>query len=123
MVAVAGDNPIPGKVLTFKAGAEITKGQLLYLSAADTVSPCDASNTIPIGVALMSKAINAEDVPVLVGGGGVVYVTSSGAVAQNESVVGGADGKAVAAATGDELVNLFVAIDAGTDAVIRILVR
>lgn len=119
----AGDNPIPGKVLTFKAGAAITKGQLVYLSAADTVSPCDATNVNPIGVALMSKAINAEDVPVLVGGGGVVYVTALGAVTQGQTVVGDADGKAAASAAGDELLNLMVAIDAGTDAVIRILVR
>jgi Uncharacterized conserved protein (DUF2190) len=66
------------QAVTFTAGATITGGQLVVISAADTVSPA-AINGAPIGVAAHDAATGAQ-VTVLMGSGVVHETTASVAV-------------------------------------------
>jgi Uncharacterized conserved protein (DUF2190) len=62
------------KTMTFTAGANITGGQLVVISAADTVSPA-AANGAPIGVAA-HDATTGLPVTVMMGSG-VVHETTA----------------------------------------------
>jgi hypothetical protein len=59
--------------MTFTAGAAIAGGQLVYISAADTVSPATVANPNAIGVAAHDAASGAP-VTVLMGAG-IVHET------------------------------------------------
>jgi Uncharacterized conserved protein (DUF2190) len=61
------------KAMTFTAGAAIVGGNLVYVSAADTVSPAALANPNPIGVAAHDAA-SGSLVTVLMGAG-VVHET------------------------------------------------
>jgi predicted RecA/RadA family phage recombinase len=58
---------LPGQIVSFTAGAAITKGQPVYISGDMTVSPAgDASHPI-IGVAVTNQATVGKQVSVLMG--------------------------------------------------------
>ena len=66
------------KTMTFTAGANLTGGQLVVVSAADTVSPA-AVNGAPIGVAAQDTA-SGSPVTVMMGAGVVHETTATVAV-------------------------------------------
>lgn len=86
----------------FTAGAAITKGQLVKLSAGNVV-PCSAASDVPIGVALDSKE-SGGSVGVQCSGEVDVLANGSGtAIAVGDELSPGAGGKALkyAPATGN----------------------
>ncbi|AZV00734.1 scaffolding protein [Gordonia phage Kiko] len=94
-----------GAAETFSAGADIVGGQLVYLSAANTVSPTSAASSAVRGVAANDAKSGAK---VTVLSGGVYEVPASGAIAAGALVVSGADGAAVTVGsnTFDKLVGI-----------------
>jgi predicted RecA/RadA family phage recombinase len=87
----------PGQDITLTAGATITGGQLLQVSAANTVIPTSAAGPTWIGVAAQDAA-NGEKV--VVRRGGVAKLISSGAIAAGARVIPGAAGVVVTIGAG-----------------------
>lgn len=83
---------LPGDQLSLTAGAAITQGQLVYISAANTVSPTTAATESWIGVAAQTVP---QGQPVDVYTEGVHILAASGAIAAGAAVVA-ATGGAVA---------------------------
>lgn len=87
----------PGQDITMTAGAAITGGRLVVISAANTVIESAGINAAWLGVAVQDAASGAK---VGVTSGGVQEVTASGAVAVGDAVVPAAAGRvATVAAT------------------------
>lgn len=109
----------PGTPVSFKAGMDITKGQLVYLSADMTVSPGDATHN-PVGVA--ANTISSGDVASIWTFGPIVCVTAGGIVARGDSVRSDASSKAVT--TADFTLNTGTALTSGVaDGKIFVLLR
>jgi len=80
-----GETDDPNAIIeTFTAGAAITKGDPVYLSADDTVSPATAAQDC-IGIAAKSVA-SGDPCPVLVRGR--VKVKTGGGIARGKAVYG-----------------------------------
>ncbi|MCW4048040.1 MAG: DUF2190 family protein [Candidatus Bathyarchaeia archaeon] len=89
-----GETDDPNAVIErFTAGAAITKGDPVYLSADDTVSPATSAQDC-IGIAVKSVA-SGEQCPVLVRGR--VKVAVGGAVTRGKAVYGADSSKRVMA--------------------------
>jgi hypothetical protein len=86
----------PGQVLTLKASATITGGQLVAVSGSGTVGPAGAAATGWVGVAAFDAATNDN---LTIHSGGVQSVTASGAITAGSPVIAGAAGTVVASAT------------------------
>ncbi|TDH57542.1 DUF2190 family protein [Mycobacterium eburneum] len=80
---------LPGSQVSFTAGAAITQGQLVYISADNTVSPTTAATEAWIGVAAQTVPSGAQ---VDVYTEGVHLLAASGAIAAGAAVVAGAAG-------------------------------
>jgi len=87
------------RVKSFTAGAAITKGQLVRLTADMTVGPAIADSD-PIGAALTAVAAGNE-CPVAVEG--IVCLKSGGAITRGKAVASDATGRVVM--LGDQAVN------------------
>ena len=80
-----GETDDPNAIIeTYEAAAEVTKGDPVYLSADDKVSPAAAAQDC-IGIAVKSAA-SGERCPVLVSGR--VKVKAGGVVARGKAVYG-----------------------------------
>ncbi|MEM1551323.1 MAG: DUF2190 family protein [Candidatus Bathyarchaeia archaeon] len=88
---------LPGSIVSFTAGANITKGQLVKVTGAMTVSPAAAATDPVIGVAVTS-ASQGSQVSVLVGCP-IVWVTAGGAISAGAAVGSDASARAVAVTT------------------------
>jgi len=88
---------LPGSIVTFTAGAAITKGQLVKVTGPMTVSPAAAATDAVIGVAV-SSATSGSKVAVIIGCP-IVYVTAGGAVSAGAVVGSDASARAVAVTT------------------------
>jgi hypothetical protein len=88
---------LPGSIVAFTAGAAITKGQLVKVSGAMTVSPAAAATDAVIGVAV-TNASSGSKVSVIVGCP-IVYVTAGGAVSAGAAVGSDSSARAVAVTT------------------------
>lgn len=75
------------------AGADIQKGQVLYVSGDLTVSPTTGTTPATIGVAMMD--VKAGE-PVAVECEGLMRLTAGGVITAGAKVTAGADGKVVA---------------------------
>jgi len=96
-----GETDDPKAVIeSFEAAAAITKGDPVYLSADDKVSPATAAQDC-IGIATKSVASGAP-CPVLIGGR--VKVKAGGAITRGKAVYGGDSSKRVLQLT-DQAVN------------------
>lgn len=73
------------EIVTFAAGAAVTKGDPVYLSASETVTPAAAAQDC-IGVAVKSQATVGGPVPVL--RRGRVKVAAGGAITLGKAVYG-----------------------------------
>ena len=94
---------MPGAIVTFTAGAAITKGQPVYISGNMTVSPATARTNKVIGVAV-TNASSGSKVSVLMGCP-IVYMTAGAAISAGAHVVAGAGSKVVPADVADQSVN------------------
>lgn len=89
------------------AGADVTKGQVVYISADMTVSPTTAASAAVLGVAMMD--CKAGD-PIAVECEGLFKLTAAGTIAAGAKVASAADGK-VAAGTEN---TIGIALNAAT---------
>lgn len=88
----------PGQDITLIAGATISDGDLLQVSAANTVIPTSAAGPTWLGTAAQDYASGATDV--VVRRGGVQWLKSSGAIAAGARVIPGAAGVVVTIGAG-----------------------
>lgn len=112
-------NFLPAHELSFTAGATITAGQLVYISAANTVSPTSSASTIGIGVAAAAASSGAAvDVYTV----GVHTLAASGAIAAGAAVISAASG-AVATIASDTTYDQVVgtALDAAANNLVMVL--
>ncbi len=79
-----------GKQIPLKAGADITKGQVVELTGDETVAPTGGASSKVIGVALID-AKAGENVTVITEG--VVEVIAAGIIAAGDKVQSAAGGK------------------------------
>jgi predicted RecA/RadA family phage recombinase len=95
--AETGEMISDGTVLSFEAASNITKGDLVYLSADMTVSKCTAATQHALGVALTTVQ-TGEVCSVCTRG--VVKVTAGGIINRGEAVQTDADAKVITLADG-----------------------
>ncbi|MEM1589805.1 MAG: DUF2190 family protein [Candidatus Bathyarchaeia archaeon] len=88
---------LPGELVSFTAGANITKGQLVKVTGSMTVSPAAAATDPVIGVAATSASANST-VTVIVGHP-IVWVTAGGAISAGAAVGSDSSARAVAVTT------------------------
>jgi hypothetical protein len=121
--AIAGNiYSLPGDIVTFTAGATITKGQLVKVSGAMTVSPAAAATDAVIGVAVTNSTSTGK-VSVIVGCP-IVYVTAGGAISAGAAVGSDANGNAIAVSTaGNRALGIALEAASAAGAVIRIAVN
>ena len=95
--AETGEMISDGTVLSFEAVSNITKGDLVYLSADMTVSKCTAATQHALGVALTTVS-SGEVCSVCTRG--VVKVTAGDAITRGETVQTDANAQAITLADG-----------------------
>ena len=95
--AETGEMISDGTVLSFEAASNITKGNLVHLSADMTVSKCSAATQHALGVAL-STVQTGEYCSVCTRG--VVKVTAGGAIDRGKAVQTDADANIIVLADG-----------------------
>ena len=101
---------IPGQAVSYTAGAAITGGQVVELTAANTVGP---TSLAVVGVALHDAPNGGT---VAVSRGGIQRPIASGVIAVGAHVKAAASGQVVTATVGtDSQVSILgMALDAGT---------
>lgn len=103
----------PGEDLTMTAAAAITGGQLVYVSAANSVTPTAAATAAWLGVATTDAESGAK---VGVTSGGVQEVTASGAVAVGDVLIPAASGRVAAIGAGTNYAQVVgIALTAAAD--------
>lgn len=103
----------PGEDITMTAGAAITGGRLVFVSAANTVQETAGATAAWLGVATTDAASGAK---VGVTSGGVQEVTASGAVAVGDVLVPAAAGRVAAIGAGTNYAQqVGVALTAAAD--------
>jgi hypothetical protein len=103
---------LPGDLVAFTAGADITKGQLVKVSGAMTVSPATGATDAVIGVAVTSAKEGGKVTVAM--GCPVVYVTAGGAVTVGDVVCSNKEGKAVTTTTAGDRA-LGIALEAAEE--------
>jgi Uncharacterized conserved protein (DUF2190) len=98
--------------LSYTAGAAITGGQVVKISAADTVTPSAANDPSPVGVAGHNAALN-QKVTVLCGSGVIHETPSTGGIAVAAPVYASTGGAVSAAGTGAPAIGVAVRAAAG----------
>jgi Uncharacterized conserved protein (DUF2190) len=108
----------PGSGVTFAVAAAVTGGQLVAVTAARAVSPTSGSTPAWVGTAAFDAEIG-EKVTVLPGG--VQRILASGAIAVGAKVIPAAAGKVATLGAGDATHAVGIALTAGTDVPVEIL--
>lgn len=121
-MAAYAPNYFPADRLNFTTAATVTAGQLLYISAANTVTPTSAATGAWVGVAAHDAASGAV---VAVYTEGVHTVAASGAIAAGAAVIAAAAGAvATVASDASNGANLVgVALTAAASSLVTILLR
>ena len=88
----------PGRDFTLTAGAAITGGQLLVISAANTVIPTSASTAAWVGIARQDAA-NGDKV--VLTRGGVQWIKADGAIAAGARVIPSSNGRVITIGAGN----------------------
>lgn len=120
-MAVYAPNKFPADRITYTAGATITAGQVVYVSAANTVSPTAGVTIAWVGVAAHDAASGDK---VTVYSEGVHTVAASGAIAAGANVASAAAGAVVDFAAGTVYGQVLgVALTAAASSLVTILIR
>lgn len=122
-MTVYAPNAFPAERWTYTAGATITAGQLVYISAANTVSPTSAATIAWVGVAAQDAASGAS---VTVYHIGIHTVAASGSIAAGANVVAAASGAVADQSTptaGNDPQVVGVALTAAASSLVTILIR
>jgi hypothetical protein len=113
---------LPGDIVTFTAGAAVTKGQLVKVTGSMTVGPAAATTDAVIGVAVGSASAGSK-VSVIMGCP-IVYVTAGGAVSAGAVVTSDASARAVASTTaGDRILGIALESASATGDVILVAIN
>jgi predicted RecA/RadA family phage recombinase len=103
----------PGDAITLTAGAAITAGNLVYISAANTVLKTSAATVAWVGVAANDAAASGDLVTVWTEG--VHVLTASGTIAAGATVEPAASGQVASHTAGtNDLYAVGVALTAST---------
>ena len=122
-MAIYAPNYFPADSLTFTAGATITAGQLVYISAANTVSPTSAATAAWVGVAAHDAASGAL---VAVYTEGVHTLAASGAIAAGATVIPAASGAVADQSTpsaANDIQVVGIALSAAASSLVTVLIR
>ena len=98
------------------AGADIVKGQVLYVSGDMTVSPTTGASAAVIGVAMMDAKAGE---PIAVECEGLMKLSAGGTITAGAKVASGADGKVVAG-TENTIGVALEGASAGGDVIVRL---
>lgn len=105
-------NFLPGNEVTYTAGATITGGQVLHITAtARVVSPTSAASNHVVGVACHNAASGA---PVTVSRGGEQRPVASGAITAGTPVKSAAAGAVAAWVSGTDDASLILGVAINT---------
>lgn len=112
----------PGDDLTFTAGADITAGQLVYLSAANTVTPTSAATAVWVGVATQTVSSGGR---VTVSRGGVHELTVNAAVVAGDVLMAATTGRVtpLSGTTYTQVVGIALTAQASAGSTCRVLIR
>jgi mannitol-specific phosphotransferase system IIBC component len=112
----------PGQDITLTAGSAITGGQLVTLSAANTVIPAAGTSAVWIGVARQDAASGAS---VVVSLGGVQEVIVAAAVVAGDVVMPAATGRVtpLTGTTYTQVVGIALTAQASAGSTCRVLFR
>lgn len=110
----------PGEDITMTAGAAITGGLLVAVTAANTVQHVSGATAAWLGVARQDAASGAK---VAVTSGGVQELTAGGAIAVGAMVIPAATGKVVTVGAGTFGQNVGIALTAAAADNDKILVK
>ena len=102
----------PGQDPTLTAAADITGGQLVYLSGANAVTPTAAATAAWLGVARQDAKSGEK---VVITRGGVQFLVASGGIAAGARVIPAASGR-IATVAADATVVVGTALTAATNA-------
>lgn len=103
----------PGEDLTMTAAATITGGQLVYVSAANSVTPTAGATAAWLGVAT-TDATSGQKVGIT--SGGVQEITASGAVAVGDVLIPASNGRVAAIGAGTNYAQVVgIALTAAAD--------
>jgi len=122
-MAVYAPNNFPADRLSFTAGAAITAGQVVYISAANTVSPTSAATIAWVGVAAQDAASGSL---VTVMTEGVHTLAASGSIAAGANVIAAASGAVADQSTpsaGNDPQVVGVALTAAANNLVTVLIR
>lgn len=121
-MGVYAPNYIDADRLSFVTAAAVTGGQLLYISAANTVTPTSAATAAWVGIAAHDAASGAVVTVYTVG---VHTVAASGSIAAGAAVIGAAAGAvATVASDASDGANLVgIALTAAASSLVTILLR
>lgn len=113
---------LPADRLNFTTAAAVTAGQLVYISAANTVTPTSAATAAWIGVAAHDAASGAVVTVYTVG---VHIVAASGTIAAGAAVIAAASGAvATIASDASDGANIVgIALTANASSLVTILLR
>ena len=116
---------IPGQVITFEAGADLSAKQfyVVYLSSADTVNVATSNSTqVPIGI-LQNDPESGKPASVCVSG--VSKAEAGGAISAGDIVTFGSDGRVTSLGGATGVYAVGVALQAATAAgqVIPVLIK
>lgn len=104
----------PGDDLTLTAAATITGGQLVYVSAANSVTPTAGATAAWLGVATTDAASGAK---VGITSGGVQELTAAGAIAAGDVLIPASSGRVAAIGAGTTYSQVVgIALTAAADA-------
>lgn len=114
----------PGQAFSRTTSADVTAGQLLYVSGSDTVAKTAGATSAWLGVAAFSAA-SGSDVTVLTGG--VHQLAASGSITAGDLVIAAASGAvqtigSVTATTASQVVGVALS-DAASSLVVVKLAR
>lgn len=121
-MGIYAPNNFPGDRLPLIAGANIAAGQLVYVSAAGTVSPTTAATGAWLGVAAYDCLSGGQVTVIRVG---VHTVPASGAIAAGAAVIPAAGGAvATVASDASDGANIVgVALSAAASNLVTIAIR
>ncbi|MEU6580661.1 DUF2190 domain-containing protein [Nocardia sp. NPDC046763] len=109
--------------LTLIAGAAITGGQLVYISASGQVSPTTAATDAWVGVAAFDQPIVGQPVTVLAGGG-VQLLAASGTITAGAAVCAATGGAVAAFGSGTDYNQVVgIAVTAPASGQLQVLMR
>lgn len=104
---------LPGDLVTLKASATITAGQVVGVTGSGTVGPAGADSAVMVGVATQDAVANDN---ITISCGGTQSVKAAGAITAGDAIECAAAGAVATASGGTVLTVIGVALTTAADA-------